>query len=92
MLSARENERLTRVGRGTPMGELLRRYWHPVAATAQLADNPVKAVRILGEDLVLFRMPDGQLGLVDEACPHRGTSLVLGVPEVGGIRCAYHGW
>ena len=74
------------------MGELLRRYWHPVAASAQLADDPVCKVRILGEDLVLYRDRGGNLGLVAEKCAHRGTGLELGIPEAEGLRCAYHGW
>ncbi len=92
MLSEKANERLTRVGSGTPMGELLRRYWHPVTAAAQLLLEPVREVRILGEDLVLYRAPDGSLGLVAPHCPHRHTSLAYGIPEPGGLRCAYHGW
>jgi 5,5'-dehydrodivanillate O-demethylase oxygenase subunit len=74
------------------MGELLRRYWHPVAAAAQLQLEPVLEVRILGEDLVLFHTADGDMGLVDSQCPHRHTSLAYGIPEPGGLRCAYHGW
>lgn len=92
MLTPEENERLTRVGPGTPMGELFRRYWQPVAACADLVDDPVKQVRILGETLVLFRDRSGQLGLIGERCPHRGTALVYGIPEPEGLRCAYHGW
>ena len=71
MLSREENEMLTRVGPGTPCGELMRRYWHPIAATVQLEDNPVRKVRILGEDLVLFRDRSGNLGLIGPRCPHR---------------------
>ena len=92
MLSEKENERLTRVGPGTPMGELLRRYWQPIAAAAELEDNPVKHVKILGESLVLFRGRKGQLGLIGDTCPHRRVSLVYGVPEEEGLRCPYHGW
>ena len=66
MLSPQENERLTRVGPGTPMGELMRRYWQPVAVTGELANNPVKPLRILGEDLTLFKSRDGQLGLIGQ--------------------------
>ena len=69
MLSKEENEMLTRVGPGTPCGELMRRYWHPIAATVQLEDNPVRKVRILGEDLVLFRDRSGNLGLIEPRCP-----------------------
>jgi 5,5'-dehydrodivanillate O-demethylase oxygenase subunit len=71
MLRIEENERLTRVGPGTPMGVLLRRYWHPVAATVELDDHPVKPLKILREPLVLFQDRQGQLGLIDDICPHR---------------------
>ena len=93
MLSAEQNQRLTRVGPGTPMGELLRRYWHPIAPSAELsADNPTKEVRILGEDLTLYRDAKGTLGLIEPSCAHRKANLAYGVPEENGIRCAYHGW
>jgi 5,5'-dehydrodivanillate O-demethylase len=93
MLTVEQNERLTRVGPGTPMGELLRRYWHPIAPSAELdEENPTKEVRLLGEDLVLFRSTKGVLGLVEPSCPHRKANLSYGVPEPEGIRCAYHGW
>jgi 5,5'-dehydrodivanillate O-demethylase len=92
MLSQAANERLTRVGPDTPMGRLLRRYWHPVAAAVQLRQEPVIEVRLLAEDLVLYRADDGYLGLVQSHCPHRHTSLAYGIPEPGGLRCAYHGW
>jgi 5,5'-dehydrodivanillate O-demethylase len=90
--TSQQNERLTRVGAGTPMGELLRRYWHPVAAAAELDANPVRKIRILGEDLTLFRSTSGTYGLVAERCPHRCVSLEYGIPEANGLRCAYHGW
>jgi 5,5'-dehydrodivanillate O-demethylase len=92
MLSAQENEQLTRVGRGTPMGELQRRYWHPIGAVEELKDRYTKRVRLLGEDLVLFRDRSGALGLVAEFCPHRRASLYYGIPEADGLRCPYHGW
>jgi 5,5'-dehydrodivanillate O-demethylase len=92
VLSAEENELLTRIGRGTPAGELMRRYWQPVAATIELDANPVKKVRILGEDLVLYRDRQGRLGLVGPRCAHRYMDLGLGIPEEGGLRCPYHGW
>lgn len=93
MLNQEENELLTRVGPGTPAGELLRRYWHVVAAAAELSDkNPKKKVIILGENLVLFRDRKGSYGLVAEKCSHRGVSLYYGFVEEDGIRCAYHGW
>jgi 5,5'-dehydrodivanillate O-demethylase oxygenase subunit len=93
MLTQEENELLTRVGRGTPGGELLRRYWHVVAAASELTEeNPKKKVRVLGEDLVLFRYGNGKYGLVAEHCAHRGASLFYGFVEEDGLRCAYHGW
>ncbi len=94
MLTVEENQRLTQVGPGTPMGELMRRYWHPVAAAAELDDNPfrTKPVRILGEDLVLFRDRSGKLGLIDRLCAHRRADLTYGVVEDDGLRCQYHGW
>src|SRR2546425_967120 len=92
MLTVAENDRLTRVGPGTPMGELMRRYWHPIAAASQLEENPTKAVRLLGEDLVLFKDRSGTLGLIGDRCPHRKVNLLYGIPEQEGLRCAYHGW
>lgn len=88
-----ENEFLTRIGPGTPAGDLLRRYWQPVAAVAELPeDKPIKAIKILGEDLVVYRDKSGRYGMVAEHCPHRGASLAVGRVEQEGIRCAYHGW
>ena len=92
MLTKEQNERLTQVGPGTPMGELMRRYWHPVAAAAELDERPTKAVRILGEDLVLYKDKSGTLGLIDRFCPHRRVDLSYGIPEENGLRCMYHGW
>ncbi|HWP58472.1 MAG TPA: Rieske 2Fe-2S domain-containing protein [Candidatus Acidoferrales bacterium] len=93
MLSKEENEFFTRVGPGTPAGELLRRYWHPIAVATELtAAQPTKFVRVLGEDLVLFRDKSGRLGLLAERCSHRGASLVYGRVQERGIACAYHGW
>jgi 5,5'-dehydrodivanillate O-demethylase len=92
MLSKELNERLTRVGPGTPGGELLRRYWQPIGGVAELDENPVKKVRLLGEDLVLYRDRSGNLGLIDEPCPHRRVSMEYGIPEEEGLRCPYHGW
>ena len=86
------NEMLTRVGRGTPMGELLRRYWHPIAGASELADNPIKPVRLMGEDLVLYQDLSGHYGLLDRHCPHRRADLSYGFVEKAGIRCNYHGW
>lgn len=92
MISAEENTLLTRVGPGTRMGALLRRYWHPVAATDELSRKATKRVRLLGEDLVLFRDRSGRLGLLEESCPHRRASLGYGIPAEQGLRCPYHGW
>jgi 5,5'-dehydrodivanillate O-demethylase oxygenase subunit len=83
---------LTQTGRDTKMGQYLRRFWFPVAATVQMKDVPVRAVTVLGEKLALFRTEDGAYGLVAPRCPHRGASLACGMAEEGGIRCAYHGW
>jgi 5,5'-dehydrodivanillate O-demethylase oxygenase subunit len=91
MLTPEENELFTRVGPGTPAGEMLRRYWWPVGFSDQVADKPVP-VRILGEDLVLFRDGAGQVGLLERACAHRLASLEYGRVEPEGIRCCYHGW
>lgn len=94
MLSKEENELLTRVGPGTPMGELMRRYWMPTLMTSDLPGPdcaPVR-VRLLGEDLVAFRDTDGRAGLLDEFCAHRCASLFLGRNEENGLRCVYHGW
>src|SRR5262245_43807972 len=92
MTSERENDRLTRIGPGTPMGALLRRYWHPIGSRDEMEQHPTKAARLLGESFVLYRDRSGRLALVEERCPHRGASLRFGMPEDGGIRCAYHGW
>jgi phthalate 4,5-dioxygenase oxygenase subunit len=93
MLSAEQNELITRTGPGTAAGRLMRRYWQPAALVDELAGNrPVKPVRLLGEDLVLFRDQRGRHGLIARACPHRGTDLAYGRLEDGGLRCAFHGW
>ena len=92
MMTQEENDRLTRVGKGTPMGELMRRYWHAIATTADLDNDPVRRVRILGENLTLYRSESGELGLVAERCPHRGAELAYGIPDTRGLRCPYHGW
>ncbi len=93
MLSREENELLIRVGPGTPAGELLRRYWHPVAVAGELKEGrQIKRVKILGERLVVFRDGRGRYGLVGEQCPHRSASLAYGRVEPDGIRCPYHGW
>jgi 5,5'-dehydrodivanillate O-demethylase len=92
MLTEQENERITRVGPGTPMGNMLRRYWHPIAAAEDLEREDVLPVRILGENLVLYKTTNGAYGLIQERCPHRSTSLAYGIPDADGIRCPYHGW
>jgi 5,5'-dehydrodivanillate O-demethylase len=93
MLDQEENELLSRVGPESPAGRLLRRYWQVVGAAAELTEErPKKRVKVLGEDLVLFRDRGGTYGLVAEHCSHRGASLYYGFVEETGIRCAYHGW
>jgi 5,5'-dehydrodivanillate O-demethylase len=92
MLDQAKNELLTRVGAGTPMGDYLRRYWMPVAGASEFDRLPIKAVRLFGEDLVLYRDLSGTYGLVDRQCPHRRADLSYGFVEDGGIRCNYHGW
>jgi 5,5'-dehydrodivanillate O-demethylase len=86
------NDRLTQVGPGTPCGELMRRYWIPIAPSAQLLENPVRRVRFLGEDLVLYRDRNGGLGLIGDRCLHRRVDLQFGIPDECGLRCPYHGW
>ncbi|MEX2599673.1 MAG: Rieske 2Fe-2S domain-containing protein [Dehalococcoidia bacterium] len=92
MLSVEANERLTRVGPGTPMGNMMRRYWMPVRPTAELLSKNVIKVRLLGEDLVLFRTKKGEMGLIGDRCAHRFAGLEYGIPDDDGIRCPYHGW
>jgi 5,5'-dehydrodivanillate O-demethylase len=92
MLSEQQNRKLTQVGPGTPGGDLLRRYWHPVAPATVFHKKPVNKVRLLGENLTLYRDKSGKMGLIAERCPHRMTSLHLGIPEPEGLRCCYHGW
>jgi phthalate 4,5-dioxygenase len=94
MLSQADNEFLTRSGPGTPMGELLRRFWMPALLSEELPerDGPPKKIRILGEDLLAFRATDGRVGIVEPHCPHRGAGLYYGRNEECGLRCAFHGW
>jgi 5,5'-dehydrodivanillate O-demethylase oxygenase subunit len=92
MLSKEANDRLCQVGPGTPMGELMRRYWHPIAPFDELLKDPVKKVRILGEDLVLYRDRSNNLGLIGDRCAHRSVGMEYGIPEAEGLRCPYHGW
>ena len=94
MLSAADNELLTRTGAGTPMGDLFRRFWLPVLLSRELPepDGPPLRVRVLDEDFVAFRDTDGRVALLDPRCPHRGANLFFGRNERCGLRCAYHGW
>ena len=92
MLSEEENQTLTQVGPGTPMGDLLRRYWHPVAAAGELDERPTRPVRILGEDLVVYKTGPGAYGLIERFCAHRGTDLAYGIVEDAALRCPRHGW
>ena len=94
MLAREENERVTRMGRGTPMGEAMRRYWIPALLGWELPepDCPPVRVKLLGEELVAFRDSQGRIGILDERCPHRQASLFLGRNEECGLRCVYHGW
>ena len=93
MLSAEQNDLITRTNPGTAAGALLRRYWQPAALLDELAGNrPVKPVRLLGEDLVAFKDDKSRYGLIGRHCPHRGTDLAYGRLEDGGLRCAFHGW
>jgi phthalate 4,5-dioxygenase oxygenase subunit len=94
MLSHEDNDLLTRTGPGTPMGDLMRRYWIPVAYSHQLAgpECPPIRVKLLGENLVAFRNTEGRVGLLDERCPHRTASMFFGRNEECGLRCVYHGW
>src|SRR5436190_4883042 len=93
VLTPEENALLTQVGPGTPGGQLLRRYWLPIAAAQELRDeSPTKFVRVLGEDLVLFKDKSGRYGISQDHCAHRGASLLYGRVEERGIACAYHGW
>ena len=94
------NERITRISAGTPCGQLMRHYWQPVALLDEfdpvlapaMAERPLKAVRLLGQDLVLFRNTQGQFGLIDRPCPHRGADLAFARHEGDGLRCPFHGW
>ena len=94
MLSREENDFLTQVGPGTPMGEVFRRFWLPALLSSELRepDCPPLRFRLLGEDLVAFRDTDGQVGVIDSACPHRRAHLFFGRNEECGLRCVYHGW
>ena len=94
MLSRKDNEYITRVGPGTPMGELFRRYWLPALLSEELPEPdcaPIR-LRLLGEDLVAFRTTSGRAGVLDTWCPHRNANLFWGRNEEDGLRCVYHGW
>ncbi|MEP6791910.1 MAG: Rieske 2Fe-2S domain-containing protein, partial [Ramlibacter sp.] len=99
-MKAEQNELITRTGPGTPCGALLRSYWQPVALVDEfnpaldprMKDRPVKAVRVMGQDFVLFRDAQGAWGLLDRDCPHRGADLSFGRNEGDGLRCPFHGW
>src|SRR5919199_1166326 len=94
MLSKEDNELMTRVGPGAPMGELMRQYWVPALAAEELPTpdgDPVR-VKLLGEQLIAFRDSTGAIGLLANSCPHRGASLFFGRNEERGLRCVYHGW
>lgn len=92
MESAKQNKLLTEVGKGTPMGNLMRRYWQPIGALVDMDNKWTRRIRLLGEDLVLFKDRQGRLGLIAEQCPHRRASFAHGIPTQDGIRCPYHGW
>ncbi len=93
MLTQKENDLLTRTDPGTPCGELMRRYWQPAALSEELPPRGAPLpVRLLGEDLVLFRDDQGRPGLLGIHCSHRGADLSYGRVEDGGLRCIYHGW
>jgi phthalate 4,5-dioxygenase oxygenase subunit len=94
MLSKADNELLSRVGPGTPMGNLMRQYWLPAMKSDELSapDCPPVRIRLLGEDLIAFRLTSGKVGLIQNACPHRGASMFFGRNEEEGMRCVYHGW
>jgi 5,5'-dehydrodivanillate O-demethylase len=92
MLSEEKNRMLTQVSAGTPMGELLRRYWMPIAGASEFDERATKPVRLMGEELVLYKDLSGTFGLIDRRCAHRRADLAYGMVEQGGLRCNYHGW
>ena len=94
MLSEQDNDIMCRVGPGTPMGNLMREFWIPALMSSELPvpDGPPLRLRLLGENLISFRDSKGQVGIVTQACPHRGASLFFGRNEEEGLRCVYHGW
>jgi 5,5'-dehydrodivanillate O-demethylase oxygenase subunit len=92
MLTKAQNDLLTQTGPETPTGQWLRRYWWPISAVTELDKDPVRPVRLLSEDLVLYRDEAGKIGLIGNRCAHRGISMAYGIPQENGLRCAYHGW
>ena len=94
MLTSADNDLLCSTGPGTPMGNLMRRYWVPFLYASELPepDSPPLRVKLFSERLLAFRDSTGNLGLIDEFCAHRGVSLWFGRNEEGGLRCPYHGW
>src|ERR1700727_1789280 len=94
MLSREENQLVTQVGQGTPMGNTMRMYWIPALLSKEVAepDGPPKRVRLLGEDLIAFRDSGGAVALVGAYCPHRRAPMFFGRNEECGLRCVYHGW
>src|SRR5262245_39091501 len=86
------NERMTQTGPDTPAGKMLRYYWHPVCSSEDLEREPVQPIRLLSENLTLFKDTRGRIGLIGERCAHRAISLAYGIPQENGLRCAYHGW
>jgi nitrite reductase/ring-hydroxylating ferredoxin subunit len=92
MMTQEENARLTQTGRGTPCGEMMRRFWQPAALSAELASDKPLPVTLLGEELVLFRDGEGKPALIGRYCAHQGVDMIYGRVEEDGIRCMYHGW
>src|SRR5215468_4683765 len=94
MLNRQDNEYLTQIGPGTPMGDLMRQYWIPAVRSDELPgpDCPPLRVKLLSEQLIAFRISTGAIGLIQNNCPHRGASLFFGRNEESGLRCVYHGW
>src|SRR3972149_6459855 len=94
MLSKEDNQLLCRVGPGTPMGDLMRQYWLPAIRSDELPspDSPPMRLRLLGENLIVFRTTSSSVGMIQNSCPHRGASMFFGRNEEEGLRCVYHGW
>ena len=92
MLTQDMNDRIARVGPGTPGGDLFRRYWLPFMPSAKLDEDPVQPVRLLGEDLTCYKDKSGNVGLIGQRCLHRAVDLRYGIPDENGLRCPYHGW